>query len=120
MSSWVLPIVIFACLWGAVPALASGDRDGDGLPDRWEKRYHLSPGKPSGKADPDRDHLSNRREYRLRTNPRNRDTDGDDYNDRIEVRKGTIRGPLSTQASRARRTREYRRVGCRPRPARRT
>ena len=89
MSSWVLPIVIFACLCGAVTASASGDRDGDGLPDRWEKRYHLSPGKPSGKADPDRDHLSNRREYRLRTNPRNRDTDGDDYNDRIEVRKGT-------------------------------
>ena len=88
MSSWVLPIVIFACLCGAVTASASGDRDGDGLPDRWEKRYHLSPGKPSGKADPDRDHLSNRREYRLRTNPRNRDTDGDGSNDRIEVPNG--------------------------------
>jgi beta-glucanase (GH16 family) len=95
-----------------VSAGAPRDRDQDGLPDRWERKNHLSPTTPSAKRDPDGDHLSNRRELRLRTyprradtdrdrlrdgaevrrfhtNPRKRDTDGDGFRDRCELRKGT-------------------------------
>ena len=79
-------LAIAVCV--AVPAGATAkarDRDHDGLPDRWEKRYHLSTKAPSAKRDPDHDRLSNKREYRLRTNPRRADTDRDGLNDRAEV-----------------------------------
>jgi thrombospondin type 3 repeat protein len=62
------------------------DRDGDRLPDRWERRYGLSSHRNSSRGDPDRDSLSNRSEYRLRLNPRRRDTDGDGLSDGREVR----------------------------------
>jgi hypothetical protein len=84
----VMPVLAFACAVApAAPALAVRDRDGDRLPDRWERRYHLSVTKKSGKGDPDRDKLSNRREHRLRTNPRRRDTDRDGLRDGAEVRR---------------------------------
>ncbi len=66
---------------------ASRDRDDDGLPDRWERRYHLSTSKASAKRDPDRDRLNNRREYRLRTNPQRADTDRDGLRDGAEVKR---------------------------------
>ena len=67
----------------------SKDRDRDGLPDSWERRYGISTTKKSGEQDPDHDQLKNRHEYQLRTNPRKRDTDRDGYSDKAEVRKGT-------------------------------
>ncbi len=73
----------------SAPTSASKDSDHDHLPDQWEQRYHLSTSKNSAKGDPDHDGLDNRREYRLRTNPRKRDTDRDGYSDRIEVQSGT-------------------------------
>jgi hypothetical protein len=66
---------------------ASRDRDHDGLPDRWERRYHFSTQAPTAKRDPDRDRLSNRREFRLRTNPRRADTDRDGLRDGAEVKR---------------------------------
>jgi Bacterial TSP3 repeat len=113
MLKWlVLPMVVLAYLAATVSAGAPRDRDHDRLPDRWERKHHLSTGKPSAKRDPDGDRLSNRREMRLRThprradtdrdrlrdgaevrrfhtNPRKRDTDGDGFWDRCELRKGT-------------------------------
>jgi hypothetical protein len=88
MSRWLLllPLLVLPLLAGTASA-APRDRDRDGLPDRWEKRYHLSTKKKSGKGDADRDGLRNRREYRLRTNPRKKDTDGDGLRDRAEVRR---------------------------------
>jgi hypothetical protein len=65
----------------------SRDRDHDRLPDRWERRHHLSTSKKSAKRDPDRDGLRNLREFRLRTNPRRKDTDRDGLRDRAEVRR---------------------------------
>jgi hypothetical protein len=88
----LLPMVAIALVVGAsgpAPDRAARDRDHDGLPDRWERRYDLSTSKKSAKGDPDRDGLRNRREYRLRTNPRKRDTDGDGHRDRAELRAGT-------------------------------
>ena len=112
MLKWLVPIVVLAYLATTPSAAAPRDRDHDRLPDRWERKHHLSPTTSSANRDPDRDHLSNRRELRLRThprradtdrdrlrdgaevrrfhtNPRKRDTDGDGFRDRCELRKGT-------------------------------
>jgi hypothetical protein len=72
----------------AVPSIAgAGDRDGDGLSNRFErKRSHTDP----GRADTDRDRLRDGAELRrFRTNPRSRDTDHDGVSDRRELRRGT-------------------------------
>ena len=68
----------------AVPATAmakSHDRDHDGLPDKWEHKFHLSTHHNSAKGDPDHDGLNNMGEFRAGTNPRRADTDGDGIND---------------------------------------
>jgi hypothetical protein len=130
MLRWlVLPTIVFACLAPTVSARAPRDRDHDRMPDRWERNHHLSPTRPSAKRDPDRDHLRNRRELRLRThprwadtdrdhlrdgaevrrfhtNPRKRDTDGDGFRDRCELRSGT--NPRKRKSRPARRCRESR------------
>ena len=68
---------------------APRDRDHDGLPDWWERRFGLSTTQKSGAGDPDHDFLPNLGEYRLRLNPRRADTDGDGYKDGAEVRAQT-------------------------------
>jgi hypothetical protein len=88
MLRWlVLPMIVLAYLTGTTSAGASRDRDHDRLPDRWERRHHLSTTKPSAKRDPDRDRLKNRRELRLRTHPRRADTDRDRLRDGAEIRR---------------------------------
>jgi hypothetical protein len=113
MLEWlVLPMAAFAHLASTAGAAAPPDRDHDRLPDRWERKHHLSTTTPSAKRDPDGDRLNNRIELRLRTHPRRadtdrdrlrdgaevrrfhtnplkRDTDGDTFSDRCELRKGT-------------------------------
>jgi len=55
-----------------------GDRDCDGLPDDWEERNGLDPDNAADAlADADGDGLTNKQEYKLGTNPRSADTDGD-------------------------------------------
>ena len=89
MSRWLLvvPLLLLLCAAPAVAAAAPRDRDRDRLPDRWERRHGLSTVNKSGRRDPDRDGLRNRREFRLRTHPRRRDTDGDGLRDGAEVRR---------------------------------
>lgn len=73
----------------ALPAVSQAkarDRDHDGLPDKWEKHYHLSTHKNSANADPDRDHVDNGNEFREGTNPRKRDTNGNGRPDGREDR----------------------------------
>lgn len=75
-----------------VPAGAqarSRDRDHDKLPDKWEKKFHISTHSKSGRRDPDRDGLNNRNEYRFKTNPRRADSDRDGVEDGQE-RAGRI------------------------------
>ena len=67
----------------------NGDRDGDGMPNRWETSNGLRVTQNDAARDADRDSLSNLREYRLRTNPRSADTDGDGAEDGAERRAGT-------------------------------
>jgi hypothetical protein len=64
----------------AVPGVAAAkqrDRNHDGIPDRWEKRHHLSTMVNQARRDQDRDRLRNRAEFLAETNPRNADSDGD-------------------------------------------
>lgn len=51
----------------------SGDKDYDGMPDDWERYYHLDPSDPSdADLDNDGDGVSNLMEYRLNRNPTSR------------------------------------------------
>ena len=76
----------------ALPAFAR-DTDGDGMPDGYERKYGLKVKVKDGRADRDRDGLSNITEFRKRTNPRKRDTDKDGLTDGREVRR-TKTNPL--------------------------
>jgi thrombospondin type 3 repeat protein len=90
--------------------LGHNDRDGDRLPDRWERRYKLSTRRDSRSGDPDRDRLSNALEYLHRTSPRRRDTDGDGFRDGAEVlRYGTNPRKPSRRAGNRPTTRDRRR-----------
>lgn len=68
----------------ALPAVASAkrrDRNHDRVPDRWEKRHHLSLKVKQTWRDQDRDHLRNRQEFLAGTDPRDRDSDDDGIRD---------------------------------------
>lgn len=76
----------------AVPGAAmakSRDRDHDKLPDKWEQKFHLSTHKKNANGDPDHDGLTNLREFRDGTNPRDADTDNDGVNDGNELAEHT-------------------------------
>ena len=74
----------------ALPSLASArDRNHDRIPDRWEKRHHLSLRVNQARRDQDRDGLRNRGEFLARTNPRDADSDNDGTEDGDE-NAGTI------------------------------
>jgi Bacterial TSP3 repeat len=64
------------------------DRNHDGIPDKWEKKHHLSLKVNQAKKDPDHDGLNNKQEFRDNTNPRKADTDGDGLNDGQEMEVG--------------------------------
>src|ERR1044072_5015492 len=65
------------------------DRNGDRIPDRWEKRHHLSLKVDQARRDQDSDSLRNRGEYEAGMDPRDEDTDGDGVADGDEG-AGTI------------------------------
>jgi hypothetical protein len=89
-----LPALVFTSAVAIALAVApsgadakSGDRDHDGLSNRYERtRSHTNP----RRRDTDRDRLSDGFEVRRsHTNPRRRDTDRDGTSDAVELRKGT-------------------------------
>lgn len=73
-------LVIVAALALAATAGAR-DRNHDRIPDRWEKRHHLSLKVKQTRRDQDRDGLRNRAEWRARTDPRDADSDEDGIED---------------------------------------
>ena len=74
----------------AAPAAAlaakRGDRNRDGLPDRWERTHKLSLTVDQSGRDQDGDGLDNRGEYLARTKPRDADSDNDNLSDADEDR----------------------------------
>jgi len=70
-------------------AAAAKDGNHDRIPDRWEKRHHLSTDVNQALRDQDRDHLRNRAEFLAGDNPRDRDSDDDGIMDG-EENAGTI------------------------------
>ncbi|MFN8112139.1 MAG: hypothetical protein U0R51_02955 [Solirubrobacterales bacterium] len=67
-------------LVAAGPASAK-DRNHDKIPDRWEKRHHLSLKVNQAKRDQDNDQLNNRGEFQTGSDPRDADTDDDGTED---------------------------------------
>lgn len=79
--------LVMIVLLGATPALAkSKDKNKNGIPDTWEKKYRLSLKVNQAKKDFDKDGLRNIDEYRCATNPRVADTDKDGIRDGQEDR----------------------------------
>lgn len=74
----------------AMPSLAAAkDRNHDRIPDKWEKRHHLSLKVNQARLDQDRDHLRNRAEFLAGDNPRDKDSNDDGVMDGNE-NAGTI------------------------------
>ncbi len=65
-------------------AARAADRNRDGLPDKWEKRYKLSLKVNQALRDQDADGVVNRSEYTAGTNPRKADSDNDGVDDGAE------------------------------------
>ncbi|WP_435747245.1 hypothetical protein [Nocardioides sp. SYSU DS0663] len=84
--------VAFALSTAALTALpaeaASRDRDGDGMPNRWEAKHGLDPHRADARGDLDKDGLANRVEHRRSTAPDDEDTDDDGHDDGDEVKDG--------------------------------
>jgi hypothetical protein len=70
-------------------AAAARDRNHDRIPDRWEKRHHLSLRVNQAHRDQDGDRLDNMGEFQAGDNPHSDDTDGDGVPDG-EENAGTI------------------------------
>jgi hypothetical protein len=64
-------------LAGFAGSAVAKDRNHDRIPDRWEKRFHLSLRVDQSDRDQDRDGVDNLNEFQEGTNPRDRDTDND-------------------------------------------
>jgi hypothetical protein len=74
----------------ALPGVAAAkDSNHDRIPDRWEKRHHLSLKVKQTARDQDRDQLRNRAEFQAGSDPRDRDSDDDGVVDGDE-NAGTI------------------------------
>src|SRR3954468_23285832 len=80
----VLVLLVLPATASAKRHHASKDRNHDGIADKWAKRHHLGKGRGMAKADPDKDGLTNRGEFRAHTDPRKADTDGDGVGDANE------------------------------------
>jgi hypothetical protein len=75
-------LVVAATLLPAAGAAAHArDRNHDRIPDRWEKRYHLSLKVKQTHRDQDRDGLNNLGEFRSHSDPRDADSDEDGVTD---------------------------------------
>jgi hypothetical protein len=70
-------------------ASASGDRNRDRIPDRWERQHHLSLKVNQAKRDQDGDGLNNRGEWKAKLDPRDDDSDDDGVEDGDE-NAGTV------------------------------
>ena len=89
LKSTALAVLAFALFAVFAGPAAAHDRNGDRIPDRWEKRHHLSLKVKQGKRDQDGDGLRNRAEWKAGLDPRDEDSDDDGTEDGDE-NAGTI------------------------------
>src|SRR6478609_9210249 len=75
--SLVAVLVALAGMLALAGSASAKDRNHDRIPDRWEKRHHLSLHVNQARRDQDHDGLKNRAEFKAGDNPRKADTDGD-------------------------------------------
>ncbi|HET8565402.1 MAG TPA: hypothetical protein VFL77_02910 [Solirubrobacterales bacterium] len=88
MTLFALALGALALL--AMPGLAAAkDRNHDHIPDRWEKRHHLSLKVDQARKNQDGDALNNRAEFLAGDNPRDADSNNDGVEDG-EDNAGTI------------------------------
>ena len=88
-KSAALAALAFALFMIIAGPAAAKDRNGDRIPDRWEKRHHLSLKVNQAKRDQDGDGLRNRGEFKAGLDPRDDDSDDDGTEDGDE-NAGTI------------------------------
>lgn len=65
------------------------EADNDAMDDVWEQANGLDKCKNDAALDPDQDGLTNLQEFTAKTNPQNKDSDGDTHSDGDEVKAGT-------------------------------
>jgi hypothetical protein len=82
-------LIAVAGLLAFAGSASAKDRNHDRIPDRWEKRHHLSLHHNQARRDQDKDGLRNRAEFRAGTNPRKADSDEDGVKDGDE-NAGTV------------------------------
>lgn len=71
------------------PPASSDDKDGDGIPNKYELQYGLDPtNAEDASADSDDDGLSNLTEYQIGSNIKQKDSDGDGMPDMWEYENG--------------------------------
>lgn len=86
----VLPLFSLLLIFSATASAKPADRNHDGLPDRWEKKFDLSLRKDQRKLDQDKDGLRNINEWRAKTSPRSSDSDRDGVSDAQEDQDGDL------------------------------
>jgi hypothetical protein len=88
MKRLVTALLAVAALVLLPSSALAKDRNHDKLPDKWEKRHHLSLKHNQARRDQDKDGLRNLAEYRLHTDPRDDDSDEDGIEDGDEDKFG--------------------------------
>jgi hypothetical protein len=87
--SMLVMLLALAGMLALAGSASAKDRNHDRIPDRWEKRHHLSLHVNQARRDQDKDGLKNRAEWRAGDDPRKADTDGDGVEDGAE-NTGTV------------------------------
>jgi hypothetical protein len=85
----IILISALAVLAAAAAPSQARDRNHDRIPDKWEKRHHLTLRVNQARRDQDHDGLKNRAEFRAQDDPRDADSDNDGTDDGDE-QAGTV------------------------------
>ncbi|MCP5534314.1 MAG: PQQ-dependent sugar dehydrogenase [Akkermansiaceae bacterium] len=75
--------------WSDLGVIDPNDSDSDGMPDDWETANGLIVGTDDSGTDADLDGVANLQEHDLKLDPQERDSDGDGYDDGIELAAGS-------------------------------